>query len=269
MKFRYLKGSEEDFNGADDSDLYLIEYNLNSRRPSGKFTTTSRGYEFFSSIFNDNKMAVIAQREPTPTEKLGHGLDCDECGTIKLNVTNNTDREVTASKRQEGDTVVIDMIVKDLKGNGGVTQNITAPIRIKENEIHKVKDNQSYILEMNEKEYFIPANPLSEGEGVRRFIAERKRRAEEAKTVNNTITTRGNQYGEFKSGGEIMQNLKTVMRETPSWNKLKPSQREALEMIQHKIGRILNGNPDYDDNWRDIAGYAQLILNNITGEGTK
>ena len=36
-------------------------------------------------------------------------------------------------------------------------------------------------------------------------------------------------------------------------------------MIQHKIGRILNGDPNYDDNWRDICGYSQLVLDELNG----
>jgi len=39
--------------------------------------------------------------------------------------------------------------------------------------------------------------------------------------------------------------------------------REALEMILHKIARILNGNPNYADSWQDIAGYAQLIVKRL------
>ena len=30
-------------------------------------------------------------------------------------------------------------------------------------------------------------------------------------------------------------------------------------MIQHKIARVLNGDPNYPDNWHDIAGYARLV----------
>lgn len=80
------------------------------------------------------------------------------------------------------------------------------------------------------------------------------------------ITERGNRYGKFKDGAEIMQELKTVMREVDGWHNLTPSQREALDMIQHKIGRILNGDPTYDDSWKDIAGYATLIVNELNGE---
>lgn len=83
--------------------------------------------------------------------------------------------------------------------------------------------------------------------------------------VDNTVTQRGERYGLFADGAVIMQNLKAVMRATPGWERLTTSQREALEMIQHKIGRVLNGDPTYDDNWRDIAGYATLILNELNG----
>lgn len=84
-------------------------------------------------------------------------------------------------------------------------------------------------------------------------------------TTNDIITERGNRYGLFSDGSVIMQNLKNVMRDTPNWEGLRPSQREALEMIQHKIGRILNGDPDYDDNWIDIAGYSTLVLEELRG----
>lgn len=79
-------------------------------------------------------------------------------------------------------------------------------------------------------------------------------------TVESTLSERGKRYGEFEDGAKIMQSLKTVMRETEGWSRLTPSQREGLEMIQHKIGRVLNGDSNYDDNYRDIAGYATLLL---------
>lgn len=77
--------------------------------------------------------------------------------------------------------------------------------------------------------------------------------------VDNTVTQRGERYGLFADGAVIMQDLKAVMRATPGWERLTPSQREALEMIQHKIGRVLNGDPMYVENFTDIAGYAILV----------
>lgn len=94
-------------------------------------------------------------------------------------------------------------------------------------------------------------------------IAERRPLSETVTTTESLIAERGNRYGEFKDGAAIMQQLKQVMHNTPKWESLKPSQKEALDMIQHKIGRILNGDPDYDDNWKDIAGYATLIVKEL------
>ena len=82
-------------------------------------------------------------------------------------------------------------------------------------------------------------------------------------TTEALITERGSRYGKFKDGAAIMQELKFVMREVDGWNNLTASQKEALDMIQHKIGRILNGDPTYDDSWKHIAGYAPLIVNEL------
>lgn len=35
------------------------------------------------------------------------------------------------------------------------------------------------------------------------------------------------------------------------------------EMVQHKVARILNGDPRYDDNWVDIAGYSTLVAQRL------
>ena len=51
------------------------------------------------------------------------------------------------------------------------------------------------------------------------------------------------------------------MKLTAGWSALAPHQKESLEMIQHKIARILNGDPNYSDSWHDISGYATLVEN--------
>ncbi len=43
-------------------------------------------------------------------------------------------------------------------------------------------------------------------------------------------------------------------------------QQEALELICHKIARIINGDENYDDNWVDVAGYASLVAKRLQGE---
>jgi hypothetical protein len=78
--------------------------------------------------------------------------------------------------------------------------------------------------------------------------------------INDILTERGKRYGEYKSTAFISQELKNIMHKCPSWDKLTYAQREGLEMIQHKIARMLNGDPTYTDNWVDIIGYATLVL---------
>jgi hypothetical protein len=77
--------------------------------------------------------------------------------------------------------------------------------------------------------------------------------------VDDTLKERGNRYGEFSEHALIAQGLKSLMYDNSGWQKLNDYQREALEMIQHKVARILNGDPNYIDNWHDIAGYSSLV----------
>lgn len=87
-----------------------------------------------------------------------------------------------------------------------------------------------------------------------------------SKQTNETLNERESRYGSFEGQSILCQTLKDTMRETGGWWKLNPTQRESLEMIQHKIARILNGDPNYADSWHDIAGYATLIDNMLGGK---
>ena len=80
------------------------------------------------------------------------------------------------------------------------------------------------------------------------------------------LAERGKRYGKFASHADITQALKRQMACQAKWPQLADDQKEALEMIAHKIGRILNGDPDYEDSWRDIAGYATLVANRLCGK---
>lgn len=76
--------------------------------------------------------------------------------------------------------------------------------------------------------------------------------------VENTLAERGKKYGDFSDHAAISQAIKDTMHNTPGWLMLTMDKREALEMVAHKIARILNGDPEYKDSWHDIAGYAKL-----------
>lgn len=84
--------------------------------------------------------------------------------------------------------------------------------------------------------------------------------------INQTLQERGERYGKFKDHAVISQNIKYTMENTLGWGKLDPDMLEALEMVAHKIARILNGDPNYADSWHDIAGYAQLVADRLNGD---
>jgi len=86
-------------------------------------------------------------------------------------------------------------------------------------------------------------------------------------SVEATLKQRGNRYGEFKNHAALSQELKdmfyTHVAAYGQATEFTPAMTEAIEMIFHKIARIANGDPTYDDTWRDIAGYAQLVVEEL------
>lgn len=81
--------------------------------------------------------------------------------------------------------------------------------------------------------------------------------------IEKTLEERGSRYGQFVSHAQIAQSLKNIMQSTGNWCILADDQKECLEMIAHKIGRILNGDPNYPDNFIDIAGYSKLVADRL------
>ena len=81
--------------------------------------------------------------------------------------------------------------------------------------------------------------------------------------IEDTLSQRGARYGDFCEHARITQNLKRAMGDSPNWLDLSDDKREALDMIAHKIGRILNGDPNYHDSWHDIEGYAKLVADKL------
>ena len=86
--------------------------------------------------------------------------------------------------------------------------------------------------------------------------------------IDETLNERGTRYGEFSGHASVSQRLKGIVRFELSYRDkmLAEDQLEALEMIFHKIARIVNGDPNYADSWIDIAGYATLVANRLEAE---
>lgn len=124
------------------------------------------------------------------------------------------------------------------------------------------------------KEIKMPTQQAKDLGGLQREQNPVDRIVESLSDVNAVLNERGSRYGKFKDHADITQTLKQsadhflkVKHNTDLKNKLTAYQHEALDMIFHKIGRILNGDPNYVDSWVDIAGYAQLVVDELEGRG--
>lgn len=78
-------------------------------------------------------------------------------------------------------------------------------------------------------------------------------------SIEATLKERGSRYGSFLTHSVIAQGLKHTMWCQDGWERLATDQQQALEVIADKIARVLNGDPNYIDNWHDIIGYAKLV----------
>jgi hypothetical protein len=86
--------------------------------------------------------------------------------------------------------------------------------------------------------------------------------------IDATLAERGKRYGDFMGHARVTQRLKAVLEDELAQRGkfLAPDQQEAIEMILNKLGRIVNGDPNYTDSWHDIAGYAKLVEDRLNKE---
>jgi len=89
-------------------------------------------------------------------------------------------------------------------------------------------------------------------------------------SVDETLKQRGTRYGSFKNHANLSVALRTTLfqhytQTHPNGPALTPTQIEALTLICHKLARIVNGDPNYDDSWKDIAGYSELVVKELQG----
>ena len=89
-------------------------------------------------------------------------------------------------------------------------------------------------------------------------------------SIDKTIEDRGKRYGDWKNHAQISQDIQNAIikgwfqrGDGKDFSELPAYITEAITMIANKLGRIINGDPYYDDSWRDIAGYATLVVKEL------
>ena len=73
------------------------------------------------------------------------------------------------------------------------------------------------------------------------------------------LTTRATTHGDFADNAKFAQGLKAHFQDSPGYASLTLVQREAIDFICSKFGRVMSGQPDFADHWADISGYARLV----------
>lgn len=84
--------------------------------------------------------------------------------------------------------------------------------------------------------------------------------------MNELLEERGKRYGNYLKQTNISADIIEAYHRSGKFDRhMDTDQRDALMMIAVKISRILNGDPNHSDNWRDIAGYATLVADRLDG----
>lgn len=89
-----------------------------------------------------------------------------------------------------------------------------------------------------------------------------------ADNLTAILKERGSRYGDYLGHADITQCLKRALylHAEACGVVLAHFHKESIDMICHKLGRVVNGDPNYTDSWQDIAGYAQLVVDILDGQ---
>lgn len=91
-----------------------------------------------------------------------------------------------------------------------------------------------------------------------------------AQTIEELLSERAKTHGQYYNHAEITQETKDLWHTAHNFHELTDEMKETLDMIAHKVGRILSGDPNVLDHWDDIAGYSKLVSQAIVaGRTTK
>lgn len=101
------------------------------------------------------------------------------------------------------------------------------------------------------------------GKPTREAALREMEQARQAETAA-LVAARGKTHGAWVDNAGVAQELKGVLRRAAHARRergqpdLTERQKESLEMICHKMGRIMAGDASFPDHWDDIGGYAKI-----------
>lgn len=83
-------------------------------------------------------------------------------------------------------------------------------------------------------------------------------------STEQLLADRKTTHGRYDDHARITQTLKMLVEQELSERVIRNqpmltfTQKESIDMILHKIGRIIAGEASFQDHWDDIAGYAKI-----------
>ncbi len=87
----------------------------------------------------------------------------------------------------------------------------------------------------------------------------------EINPMDKLLASRRETHGDYTENSHVSWSIMEILMAASGWRdgRLNPIQMESLHMFAHKMARIVGGNPDEPDHWKDIGGYAQLVVDRL------
>lgn len=82
------------------------------------------------------------------------------------------------------------------------------------------------------------------------------------KSLDRILSERAETHGDFRNGAVIFEKLMNTIN-TDGKKDYTAVQSYGLANIAGKLTRIIGGDCDNVDHWRDIAGYAELVAREL------
>jgi len=73
----------------------------------------------------------------------------------------------------------------------------------------------------------------------------------------------------FINYAQYAQDLKSLIREAPTWGSMGDDQREVLEVIASSLAHIISDNPNNLSDWSSLYSYSGLIKQKLQEEHDK
>lgn len=80
---------------------------------------------------------------------------------------------------------------------------------------------------------------------------------------NPILVQREATHGSFSNTSRVWAEICQALSGGTRAADLTPAMECALSMIALKLSRIVSGDPRNRDSWRDVAGYADLVVEQI------